>query len=93
MTDKPKRGQPQTGEYLTPEMYAKKLGVSHDKVLVWINRRELYAVNVSNAKRPRWRIPVNKIAEFEKLRSNQMAEPVQAKPRRRRLPQVKRIFS
>jgi excisionase family DNA binding protein len=67
--------------YLTPPQLAKRLGVSPDKVCVWIRRGELRAVNVADRPngRPRWRIAPLDIATFEARRS---AQPEAKSPRR-----------
>ena len=71
--------------YLTPPQYAKRLGVDPAKVVAWIKRGELRAVNVAtNASgRPRYRIPVDSICEFEQRRSaRQPAKPARRKRKR-----------
>lgn len=73
------------GEYLTVPSLATSLGCDQAKILTWIHRGELRALNVAeNASgRPRWRIPLEAWEAFEKARSN--APPVEiASPRRRR---------
>ena len=67
---------------ITPPQYAKRLGIKPSKVLTWIVRGELRAVNValSTTGRPRWRIPPDAIIAFE----NQRAAKLVVKPTRRR---------
>jgi transposase len=69
--------------HTTPPKVAKRYGVSEDKVLGWINRGELRAINVAArlGGRPRWRIPEDAIVEFEAARS---AQPSVRTTRRRR---------
>jgi excisionase family DNA binding protein len=56
---------------MTINQYAKKLGVSWEKVNQWIESGELPAINVAaskNGKLPRWRITLDAIREFEESR-------------------------
>lgn len=70
--------------YLTPPAYAKQLGVKASKVVGWINRGDLRALNVSDGDRPRWRIPMSAIAEFEERRAARPpAKPTRQRRRRR----------
>jgi hypothetical protein len=69
--------------HTTPPKYAKKLGVSPEKVIHFIESGELVAVNLatkSNGSK-RWRISAEAIADFERRRS---AVPSTASPRRTR---------
>lgn len=70
-------------EYLTPPQLAATWGVESEKVLQFIARGLLRAVNLASpgAKRPRWRIPPEAVRAFEESRS---ARPPIPKPRRRR---------
>jgi hypothetical protein len=56
--------------YLTPPQYASKLGVHPRKVIGWIMRGELEAINVASspAGRPRYRLRPADIAAFEQKR-------------------------
>lgn len=65
--------------YLTPPQLARRLGVSPDKVVGWIRRGELRAVNVADRPtgRPRWRINPADVATFEARRTAQVAPKVQ----------------
>jgi hypothetical protein len=67
---------------LTVREFARRYRVGEDKVRIWIFRGELKAVNTAAALcgRPRWVIPAEALAEFERRRSS--APP--PKPRRRR---------
>ena len=69
--------------YWTPPAIAKRLGISPEKVLTWIARGELRAVNVADKMegRPRWRIAPADLAAFEAGRA---ARPVIAPKRRRK---------
>lgn len=71
--------------HTVPEL-ARTLGVDQDKILGWIHKGELRALNVAESAsgRPRWRIPADAWQAFEQARSNQPAVPVVASPRRRR---------
>jgi transposase len=70
------------GRAITPNTYAKRLGVSIHKILAWIRRGELRALNVANdtARRPQWKIMPEALAAFEAKRA---AVPT-TKPARRR---------
>jgi excisionase family DNA binding protein len=70
---------------LTPPEVARRLRVSADKVRSWIMRGELRAVNVADrvGGRPRWRIALEAVEEFERRRAALSARP---KGRRRREP-------
>ena len=61
---------PEPKPYLKPADVAIKLGVNVSKVLGWIRDGELTAINTSDSDRPRWRITPEKLAEFERSRSN-----------------------
>lgn len=68
--------------FYTPPQIAKLLGVEDAKVVGWIKRGELRAVNVAdkNGKRPRWRISSE---AFEDFKNGRASQPV-AKPARRK---------
>ena len=72
-----------TTSYITPPVYAKRLGVKPSKVIGWIERGELRAINVSAnlGGRPRWRIPPSAVVAFEMARS---VKPLPKATRRRR---------
>jgi transposase len=67
---------------LTVRDVARRYRVGEDKVRSWIARGELRAINTAAALcgRPRWVIPVEALAEFERRR----AGGPQPKPTRRR---------
>lgn len=71
--------------YLTPPEIAKRLRVSNQKVLGWIRRAELKAVNVGNGFRPRYRISPENFALF--LASREVQPPAPTVRRRRRMPE------
>ena len=74
-----------TPRYLTPPQYAQLLGVKSDKVIGWIRRGELGAIDVSTnpgTGRPRYRIPPQAIAAFEQRRSAAQPKPTRRKRRR-----------
>jgi excisionase family DNA binding protein len=53
--------------FLTTPQVAKRLGVNADKVLNWIRRGELRAINITNkigGKRPRYRVAESDLAAF-----------------------------
>jgi excisionase family DNA binding protein len=80
------RNPPLTATYFTPPEVARVLRVDVMKVLAWINRGELAAVNVASpgATRPRWRISEPALQDFLRARTATPPPPVQRRPRRRR---------
>jgi excisionase family DNA binding protein len=68
---------------VTPPQVAERLGVSADKVLLWIRSGELRAVNVATRLdgRPRWRVDLADLMAFEERRS---AVPARSAPRCRK---------
>jgi excisionase family DNA binding protein len=64
--------------YRTSRAIAKLLRVSPDKVLGWIRRGELRAVNVSNRSRPQYRVSQDDLAAFLKTRE---VQPPPKRPR------------
>ena len=71
---------------LSPPEVARRLGVSHEKILTWIRYGELAAIEVSTRRggRPRYRIDIADLAVFEQRRS--VAGATEGGPRRRRRP-------
>lgn len=70
--------------FLTPPAIARRFGVKPAKVLRWIARGELHAVNVGDGQqRPRWRISPDALSLFEQQRAS--PSPAPPKPRRRRV--------
>jgi excisionase family DNA binding protein len=71
--------------YLTPSEIAKLLRVSNEKVLGWIRRAELKAVNVSNGVAlPRYRVSRESLDDFMKAR--EVPPPIPRSVRRGRRP-------
>lgn len=69
-------------EFITPDEYANRLGVSGRKVRGWIDSNQLQAVNVSDGgKLPKWRISEAAIEAFERARSNNATRHQPAKRR------------
>lgn len=70
---------------LTPPEVAKRYGIDAHKVLTWIQRGELRAVNIADhvGGRPRWRIAPEDLAAFEASRSSS-PQPKVTRIRRRR---------
>ncbi len=71
---------PATHAYLSPPAIAERLGVSPEKVIRWIARGELRAVNLADrlGGRPRWRVSQ---ADLESFLAARAAQP---RPGRRR---------
>ena len=71
----------------TPAILAERWGVKVDKVHGFIRSGELVAINVASSlsTRPRWRIPVEAVRQFEERRA---AKPVVKATRRRRSREV-----
>ncbi len=74
-------------KWLSPPQIGKMLGVDPAKVIGWIRRGELKAVNVSDGSRPRFRIKESDLDAFLERRS---AVPTPTKPKRRRRVNVNR---
>lgn len=68
-------------EFFTPPEIAALLGVNSTKVLGWCRSGELRSANVSNGRRPRYRIHRDDLQAFLASRSS-TPEP-RRKPRRR----------
>lgn len=75
---------PSLPRWLTPPAVAEALGVAPEKVVVWIRRGELRAINVAEpgSIRPRYRISQADLEAFE--RSRQVIPPPPTTPRRKR---------
>ena len=83
-----------TKKYQSPPDVAKKLGVNPAKVLGWIERGELAAIDVTHnhgTGRPRWRITPEALADFEQTRSSS-TQPSPRQPRRGNHVKPKRIY-
>ncbi|PHQ31670.1 helix-turn-helix domain-containing protein [Rhodopirellula bahusiensis] len=71
--------------FYTPPEFAELLGIRSDKVLTWIHRGELVAINCAsdpNGERPRWRIPDDEAGKFLLRRRHKASKP--DAPRRKR---------
>jgi len=84
---------PQVASYLTPPQVADRFGVDAHKVLHWIRRGELRAIDVATVQggRPRYRISPTELAAFE-LRRSSAPEPRITRCRRRKDPHVVEFF-
>jgi hypothetical protein len=75
---------------LTPPAVARRFGCGVGKVLGWIARRELVAINIASrpGMRPRWVIRLADLVAFERQRANTAI--ADSMPRRRRMAKAKR---
>lgn len=81
-----------SAQYLTPPKVAERLAVDSHRVLGWIRRGELRAVNVGDgSQRPRFRISPADLALFEATRSAG-PEPKISRVRRKKDPQITEFF-
>jgi excisionase family DNA binding protein len=78
---------PSPEPYLTPPEIAKLLRVSPEKVLGWIRRAELRAVNVGNGTRPRYRVSREWLDAFLQVREVQPPAPRQVRRKREQRPE------
>ena len=71
---------------LTPPEVAQLWGISVNTVMTWIRNGELRAINVARrlGGRPRYRIDVDDLKDFENRRAVLPPPPIQRRPRRRR---------
>lgn len=76
--------------FLSPPQIAKILGIGPEKVLHYIAKGELRAVNTSLSDRPRWKIDPADFEAFCRGRSNQPKPEVTR--RRRTLPTAKKSY-
>jgi hypothetical protein len=74
----------QPARYLTPPEIACRMRVAYGKVMGWIRRAELRAINVSDGYRPRYRIRPDDFELFLKSREVQPPPPIVR--RRRQMP-------
>ena len=78
--------------YLSPPQVAQRLAVDAHRVLGWIRKGELHAVNVGDGgQRPRYRISPDALAAFEASRSAGPTPKV-SRIRRRREQHVEEFF-
>ncbi|QEG41342.1 helix-turn-helix domain-containing protein [Roseimaritima ulvae] len=78
---------PVSARFFTPPQAAEVLGVTPDKVLLWIKSGELPASNLAanpNGERPRWRIAEDDLARFLFRRRHPVEAKPKGKPRKRR---------
>ena len=77
------RGVADAARWLTPPAIAEMLGIDAGKVLTWIRRGELSAVNLAltSTGRPRWRVDPK---DLEKFLERRRTTPPPPKARRRR---------
>ena len=71
---------------LTPLEVAQLWGVSVGTIMIWIRNGELRAVNLARrlGGRPRYRIDVADLTQFENLRANQPPVEIHRRPRKHR---------
>ncbi len=77
----------------TVEEIARRYGVTTHTVLGWIHRGELRALNVGRrpgARKPRWRIPADALADFEVGRT--VTAPAPRVRRRRQADETMRFY-
>jgi transposase len=79
--------------FLTPPAIAKRLRVKPSKVIAWIKRDELVAIDVSEnrGRRPRWRIAPEELQRFLESRSSR--HPARAARRRKPVAAVLEFFA
>jgi excisionase family DNA binding protein len=79
---------------LTPPEVARLWGISLDSIMTWIRNGELRAINVAKrlGGRPRYRIDVKDLADFENRRAVQPPPPIQRRSRRRKYDNVTQYF-
>lgn len=82
-----------TIRYLSPPQVAERFTVDTHKVLGWIKRGELRAINVASTtgSRPRFRVSPSDLAAFEAARSA-MPQPKVSRIRRRKDPSIIEFF-
>ena len=83
-----------TREYLTVKKLAESLACDPAKILLWIHRGELQALNIAEQAtgRPRWRIPRESWEAFQLVRSNRAGATTSPTRRRRRRPDDSRVI-
>ena len=78
------REEEQFERYLTPPEIAKRLRITAAKVIGWIRKGELRAVDVGNGSRPRYRISPDDFEDF--LKSREVQPPLPRTQHRRPQP-------
>lgn len=68
--------------WMTPPEVAKRLGICPSRVIGWLRSGELLAVNLSDGRRPRYRISPEELTRFLASRSTApLPRPARRKPR------------
>jgi hypothetical protein len=76
---------------LTPAELADRWRVDVHAILLWLRNGSLRGVNLArsaSSKKPRWRIPLSSVQQFEAARTNGMTE----KPKTGKDPKRKRVY-
>jgi hypothetical protein len=83
-----------SGKYLSPPQIARQLGVKPAKILGFIARGELRAIDVSEhrGKRPRWKVSHEALAAFLAVRESRQAAPATSRHRPRKQETVIQFF-
>jgi len=80
-----------TGRFLSPPAVARRLAVKPERVIGWIRRGELRALNVGDGKqRPRYRVSEADLLAFEQRRA--VVPPAKPSRRRRQSAEVIQFF-
>lgn len=76
------------GSTISPSELAKRYGCKVDRIHAMIRSGELPAINVASSLtgRPRWRIPVEAVQQFEERRSSRPTPPAPRRRQRRQKP-------
>ena len=79
-------------EYLSPPAIARRLGVSHGKILAWIASGELRAADFATVRgqRPRWRVAETDLTAFLARRTT--SPPPEQRRRRRTKQEVIQFY-
>jgi hypothetical protein len=79
---------PRDAKFLTPPEVSRRYRVKPEKIVLLIRAGVLRAIDTAKpgSRRPRFRVPVEALAEFEQRRAVAQVQPVRRKKRRRRLP-------
>ena len=76
-------------QYLTPPRVAEILGCGTEKILAFIERGELRAINTSLGDRPRWKI---KPDDFDAFCESRASQKPQAAQKRRSVPKASKDY-
>lgn len=84
---------PQIASYLTPPQVAERFAVDPHKVLDWIRRGELHAIDCATVTggRPRYRVSQKALEQFE-LHRSATPQPRITRCRRRKDPNIVEFF-